>query len=144
MLTLDAADDAHGFYVAVVANAPFFDDCQWCFKTIGEFTCLFGEALICGDDREVVHFLLYKVAGLEYLRGQLIDRYVEKTLDLAGVHVHGENALRSGDSDAVGDQAGRNGDTGLIFLVGTAVGIKGYYGGNASGGGAFKSVYHDQ
>src|SRR6266487_1224678 len=144
MSAVDAADDAHSFYMAVVAKAPFFDDCQWCVKTIGQFTCLFGETLVGGDDRKVVHFLLYKVARLEYLRGQFIDRYVEKALDLPGVHIHSEDALRTGDSDAVGDEAGRDGDTRLIFLIGAAISIIGYYGGNAGSGGAFEGVYHDQ
>src|SRR5881275_921893 len=123
---------------------PFFDDCQWCVKTIGQFTCLFGETLVGGDDRKVVHFLLYEVACLEYLRGQFIDRYVEKALDLASVHIHSEDALRTGDSDAVGDEAGRDGDTRLIFLIGAAISIIRNYGGNAGSGGAFEGVYHDQ
>ena len=144
MSAVDAADDAHSFYMAVVAKAPFFDDCQWCVKTIGQFTCLFGETLVGGDDRKVVHFLLYKVARLEYLRGQFIDRYVEKALDLARVHIHSEDALRSSDGDAVSNQAGRDGDTRLIFLIGAAIGIVRNNRGDAGSGGAFEGVYHDQ
>src|SRR2546421_2272467 len=140
MPTVDAADDAHSFYVAVVAEAPFFDDCQWRVKTIGQFTCLFGETLVGGDDREVVHFHLHKVARLDDLRGQFIDRYVEKALDLARVHIHSEDALRSSDGDAVSNQAGRDGDTRLIFLIGAAISIIGYYGGNVGGGGALVNV----
>src|SRR5260370_21553610 len=136
MPTVDAADDAHSFYVAVVAKAPFFDDCQWGVKTIGQFPSLFGETLVGGDAREVVHFHLQKVARLDDLRGQFIDRYVEKALDLARVHIHSKDALGSSDSDAVGNQAGRDGDTRLIFLISATIGIIRYYGGYWSGGGA--------
>src|SRR6266480_3284953 len=142
MSAVNAADDAHGFYVAVVAKAPFFDDCQRCVKTIGQFTRLLGETLVGGDNREIIHFHLHKVARLDDLRGQLIDRYVEKALDLAGVHIHGKDALRSGDGDAVSNQTGRNGDTRLIFLIGAAISVIGYYSSNAGGRGTFESVYH--
>src|SRR5437762_553536 len=49
------------------------------------------------------------ILGKQVDRGQLVDRDLEEALDLAGVQIEGQDAVRAGHLDHVGDQAGGDG-----------------------------------
>src|SRR5579875_2874009 len=144
MTALDAADDVLGLGQTAVAQAKLLDDGERGVEPICQLARLLGEAFVSGDNREIVYLLLDKVARLENLRGQFIDGDVEKTLDLPGVHVHCQHAVRARDGDAIGDQAGGDGNARLIFLIGASIGIVRNHSGDAVGGGTFESVDHDK
>ncbi len=75
---------------------------------------------------------------------QLIHGDVEEALDLAGVQVHGEDAVGAGGLDQVGEQARRNRHARLVLLVAASVGVVRDDGRDAAGRGAAEGVDHDQ
>jgi len=70
-----------------------------------------------------------------------IHRDAEKTLNLPGVQVHREHPVGTGDGDEVGHQPGGDGDSRLVLLIGTAIGIIRDYGGDAPCGVPLEGVY---
>ena len=74
----------------------------------------------------------------------MIHRDVEEALDLGGVEVHGQHAVRTGLGDEICHQLGRDGVAALGLAVLTGVAEIGNDGGNASGGGAAEGVDHDE
>src|SRR5690348_5656559 len=60
------------------------------------------------------------------------------------MHIHRENAMSAGDGDAISNQASRDGDARLIFLIGATVGEVGNDGSNTSSGGAFECINHNE
>lgn len=58
--------------------------------------------------------------------------------------VHGDDMVAAGCLEHVGHQFGRDGGAGFVFFVLACVGEVGKDGGNASGGGCFTGVDHDQ
>ena len=61
---------------------------------------------------------------------------------MGGVEVDGEHPVGAGGGEEVGDEAGGDGDAGLVFFVGASVAVIGDDGGDAAGGGAFAGVDH--
>ena len=144
VLANDGADDTHGFNVTIVADTAFLDDGEGCIEAVGEMTGLFGEAFIGGNDGEVVQFFLHEETRLNDLRGQFVHGNIEEALDLSSMHIHSEDTMRPGDRQAVSNEASGDRDTGLIFLIGTAIGVVGNDGSDTRGGGAFERVDHDE
>src|SRR5579885_999321 len=141
---LDAADNILGLRLPVIAQAALLDDGKRGVEPVGQFARLLGKALIGRDDGEVAQFHLGEIPCLQDLRGQFIDGNVEKTLNLPGVHVHRQHAVRARDGDAVGDQPRGDGNARLILLVGAPIGIVGDDGGDAIGGGTFERIDHNE
>ncbi len=75
---------------------------------------------------------------------ELVDRDVEEALDLALVEVHGEQPVGARDADHVGDEAGRDGHSRLVLLVGAAVRVVRHDRRDAPGAGALEGVDHDE
>ena len=85
-----------------------------------------------------------EVAGQQVDGRQLVDRDVEEALDLALVEVDGQEAVGPGHGQHVRDEASRDGDAGLVLLVGAAVAVVGHDGGDPPGAGALEGVDHDE
>ena len=124
--------------------ATFLYNSQRGIETIGEFTRLLRKTLVGGNHCKIIHIFFDEVTRLEYLGGQFIDGDIKEALYLARVHIHGQDAVGAGDGNAVGDEAGGDGDARLVFFIGTAIGIVGNDGGDAGGGGALEGVDHDE
>src|SRR5256885_3271598 len=124
--------------------ATLFDDGKGGIETVGQLARFFGKAFIGGDNGEIVQFFFHEVTRQDDLRGEFVDGDIEEALDLARVHVHGQDAMRSGDGDTVGDEACGNGNTWLIFFIGAAIGIVGNNGGGKGGRGRIEGGDHDE
>src|SRR5437667_12795384 len=84
------------------------------------------------------------MACLNHLSCKLINRNIEKALNLSRMHIHCQHAMRSSNGNTISDQAGSDRNTGLIFLVGTAIGIIRDYSSNTSGRSSFKGINHNE
>lgn len=79
------------------------------------------------------------------LRIQVINRFIEKALDLARVQIHRDNMVAPCDLQHVGDELRRDGRARLVFLVLARVGEVRNYGGDAAGGRGFTRVdYYEE
>ena len=76
--------------------------------------------------------------------GELVDRNVEESLQLALVQVEGEDAVCASNLQHVGNKACGDRHARLIFLVGAAVAVVRNDGGDAPRRGALECVDHDQ
>ena len=61
--------------------------------------------------------VLLDVRNHQRLRVQVVDRDVEKPLDLTGVQVHGNDMVAPGDGEHVGHQLRGDGGPRLVLLV---------------------------
>ena len=75
---------------------------------------------------------------------QVVHRDIEKSLDLSGVQVHGQNPVRACGGDQVGNQFRGDGVTALGLAVLTGVAEIRDDGSDTAGGSAAHSVDHDQ
>ena len=64
----------------------------------------------------------------------VIHRTVEEALDLVGVQIHGDDAVRAGGLQQVGNQAGGDRLAAAVLLVLAGVGVEGQDRGDALGG----------
>jgi len=125
VFTFDASDNVLGFTHAVVAETAFLDNGKGSVKAVCQFTRLLGEPFISGNDSEIVQFFLDEIASLDDLCGQFVNGNIEKALNLTGVHVHCQHAVRTGNGDTVGNKASCDGNARLIFLIRAPIGIIG-------------------
>ena len=137
------ADDIHQLRLVEIALAPLLDDGQRRAQRFREGPGPLGEAKIRDHDR-VFEALVDEVPRQNLHRGQLVDRDVEEALDLALMEIHGQNSVGPRHGDHVGDQASRDGHTGLVLLVRAAVGVERDHGRDPAGAGPFERVDHDQ
>src|SRR6266702_2304615 len=144
MLALNRTNDAHRLRNAIIAMAAFLYNSERCIQAISKLARLLCKAFVGRNDDEITQLLLSKVTRLNNLRGEFVNRDVEETLDLAGMHVHSEHAMRPGNRNAVCNQAGGDRHTRLIFLVGAAISIVGDDSGDARSGGPFERIDHDE
>ena len=106
-----------------------------------------GAAHIGRDDHDILVVLaefLDVVLDEDVGTGQVIDRNVKKALDLGCVQVHGQDSVRPGGGDEVGDELGGDGVAALGFAVLPGVAEIGDDRSDAAGGGAAHSVDHDE
>ena len=75
---------------------------------------------------------------------QVVHRDVEEALDLVGVEVHGQHAVRPRPGDQVGHQLGGDGIPGLGLAVLPGVAEVGDHGGDPARAGPLQGVDHDQ
>ena len=105
----------------LVADPPLLDDRERGIEDLGEVAGPFGVAEVRRDDDRVLQPLLDEVVGGQEHRAHLIDRNIEKALDLPGVEIDRQHAVGAGNADQLGDQAGGDRHARLILLVGAAV-----------------------
>jgi len=74
----------------------------------------------------------------------VVDGYIEETLDLLTVEIHGQHAVRSGGGEQVGHELGRDRNAGLIFTILTCVAVERNNRRDALSRGASRSVDHDE
>ena len=77
----------------------------------------FDAANVWGDDGEVVDVHATDVADEDGGGVEVVDGDVEEALDLAGVEVHGEDAVDACCGDEISDKFGGDGDTAFVFAV---------------------------
>ncbi len=69
---------------------------------------------------------------------------VEEALDLVGVQVYGDDAIRSSRFEQISDQAGGDGLASAVLLILTSVRVEGQDGGDSLGGTALERINHDE
>ncbi len=77
-------------------------------------------------------------------REKVIDRDIEKTGDLLGVQVHGEDAVDAGGGEQVGDELGRDRHAGLVFAILPGVAEKRDHRRDARRAGPPRRIDHDE
>src|SRR5215467_3423072 len=137
MPTLNRTDDAHCLGSTGIAMATFLDDSQRGVEAISEPTSFLRKAFIGGDNRQMLQLLLCEVTRLKNLCSQFVNRDIEEALNLACMHIHRKHTMGTGNRDAIRNQTGSDGNAWLVLLIGTAIGVVGNNGGDASSGGTF-------
>ena len=148
LLVAHVADDVHHL-AAVGALAALIHNGDGHVQLLGEVARAGDGAQVRRDDDEVFPRLLGAVAvgeiGDEQGHAeQMVDRDVEKALNLRRVQVHCQNAVGSGGGDQVGDELGRDRVARLGLAVLAGVAEIGDYSRNPAGGGALERVDHDE
>ena len=75
---------------------------------------------------------------------EVVDRDVEEPLDLGGMEVHGQDAVRARGRQQVGHELGGDRDAGLVLLVLPRVAEVRQHGGDPRGGGPAERVEQDE
>ena len=146
LLTLDVADDVHDLG-HVRLGAALVDDGERHIQLFGELARAGDRAQIGRDDHGVLRADAELARDIrdEHGRAQhVIHRDVEKALDLRGVQVHGQHAVRACGGDQVRHQLGRDRVARLALAVLTRVAEIRDDRGDAAGGRALARVDHDE
>ena len=145
-LALDVADYVH--YLGLVGSlAPFVDDSHVAAELHGEAACAGGAAHVGGYDHNVVVILAENLEIMlckERSAEKIIDGDVEKALDLRGVEIHGQDAVRTGGGDEICNELCGDGVAALGLAVLTGIAEVGDDRRDAAGGGSAHGVDHDQ
>ena len=145
-LAPDVADDVHDLG-GVGLLAALVHDGHVHAQLLGEGPGPGHGAHVGGDHHGalgVVGELPLEVLHEEGAAQEVVHGDVEKALDLGGVEVHGQHAVRAGGGEHVGHQLGGDGVTGLGLPVLPGVAEVGDDGGDAAGGGPLEGVDHHQ
>ena len=134
-----SADDA-----LLVADPLLVDDGERCIELAREVAGALGAADVRREHSHGGDVAVLEVAAQDVEGRQLVHGDVEEPLDLPGVQVDGEDTVRPGGLDEVGEEPGGDGDSGLVLLVAAAVAVIGEDGRNPAGGRALERVDHDQ
>ena len=137
--TGDVADHRHAGYF-VGSFAVFIADDEVAFKVLGVGSGPFNASYVGAGEGDVRQVHFFEKGDKNGFAFEVVDGYVEKTLDLVGVEVHGHNAVGAGSLKEVGDEFGGNGYAGFVFAVLPGVAIVGNNGGDVSCGGSFGGV----
>src|SRR5699024_11605220 len=106
---LDVADHAvGGDLVGYVDVAGLVDEGQRsAAQLVGPLLGLLHATGVRGDDHDVVQVVvLLDVLGQDRQRVHVIDRAIEEALNLVGVQIHGDQAVRASSLKQVSDQTG--------------------------------------
>ncbi len=120
------------------------DEGQWQAQFGGEVAALLGEPKVHGRHDRILQFLGGEVVAEQVESGEDVAGDREEALDLPGVQIDGHVAVGAGDLEHVGQQAGGDGDAGLVLLVGASVAHVRDDGRDAPGRIALEAVDHDQ
>ena len=88
--------------------------------------------------------MVFDICDHERFGVQVVDGKIEEALDLAGVQIHGDNVVATGNSQHIGDELGGDGRAALVFFVHPRVGVARDDGGNAAGGSTLACGYEDK
>ena len=146
LLTGNVADDVHDLAL-VGLLAALVDDGETHVQLLGEHARTGDGAHVGGDDNHVL-------AAVAELSGVVVDEYgiaeevvhgdIKEALDLRGMQVHGQHAVRTGGHEHVGNELRGDGVAGLGLAVLTGIAEIGDDRGDAAGGGAAACIDQDQ
>ena len=88
--------------------------------------------------------MLLDVAGQHRRCEEIVRRNVEKALDLPGMEIEGEHAVRAGGGHQIGDELCRNWRAGAGFAVLPGIAEIGDHCGDAARGSAAQRIHDDQ
>ncbi len=143
VLVFHVADDVH--QLGHVRRRPFLvGDGQVGVQLAGEQPRPFHAAGVGRNDHQVSQFHFLEMGDKNRQGHEVVDRDVEKTLDLGGVKVDGQDPGETGRFQQVGEQARRDGDPRPVLAVLAGVGVIGDHGRDAAGGGPLEGVGHQQ
>ncbi len=140
------ADHGHGRHLARLF-APLVDDGQRCADPGGQFARPGHAAHIGRDDHQVVHLATKVMLDIQRKDGcciQVVDRDVEKALDLGCVQVQRQHPVDPRLGDQVRHQLGADRRAGLGAAILPGITEIGDHGGNAAGAGPAQRINHDQ
>jgi hypothetical protein len=143
-LVLDIADQNHaGDFVW--SRTLLVDKSKGAVEPVGDGGSSLGAASVGTDDDCVPHVqvALYPPQST-WLCIEVVNRDVEKALDLAGVEIHCDDMVATCGLEHVGHEFCGDGSAGLVFLVLASVGEVGDDGGDASGGSGLASGDDDE
>ena len=146
-LAVDVADDADDLAATAVVAVRLLHEHERDVQHLADPACLVRIAEVGYDERTLVGRRLHdraQVLDEQVARRELVTGDAEKALDLHLVHVHGEEAVRAGDGDDVGEQPRRDGHPWLVLLVAPAVRVVRHDRRDASGRCALERVDHDE
>ena len=138
----DFADDVHDFR-HIGLRPPLVDDRQIRLQALGQRARAHHAADVGRHHQQILVALLPDVAEEDRRRVHVVDRDIEKALDLVGVQIDGQHALYADRLQHVGDHLGGNRDarrTGPPVLAGVTEIRDG--GGDAAGGSALERIHH--
>src|SRR5579859_3756356 len=123
---------------------PLLNYGKRCVQAISQLASLLRKALIGGYDDIISLLFLNKITRQQNLRRQFIHGYIEESLDLTRVHIHGQHSMSASYRNAICDQASGDRHTRLIFLVRATIGVIGNNGSDPGGGCTFEGINHDE
>ena len=146
-MLVDVADDVDDLAPPAVVAVRLLHEDQRDLEVLGDPPRGVRVAEVRHDERDALGIRLddpAEVLDQQVARGELVPGDREEPLDLHLVHVHREEAVRAGDTDDVGQQAGRDRHARLVLLVASAVRVVRHDRGDAAGRRALEGVEHDQ
>ena len=147
VLAVDVADDAvgHDLVRCVDVAGLVHERHGGVAEHVGPLLRRLHAAGVGGDHHEVVQRVLgLDVVHQDRLGVHVVHRAVEEALDLVGVQVHGDDAVRAGGGEQVRDQAGGDRLAAAVLLVLAGVRVERQDRGDALSGAALERVDHDQ
>ena len=143
ILSLHLADHVQGVHLGGRAAALHHDG-QTSVKGLGVGARHLHAAHIGGDDDEVFYLLLPDVLHHHRHRVEVIDRDVEKALQLLGVEVHREHAIHPGGRQDISHELRRDRHTRLVLAVLTGVPEERDHRRDPLGARAADRIHHDE
>src|SRR5665213_214382 len=140
---LDLSDHVHRLHL-IGTPAALIHDCQVRPQHLSESPGHLNTAHIGRNNHEVLKLFLTNIVGDHRQGIKMVQGDIEKTLNLLGVKVHSQDAVRPGSGDDIGHQFGRNWHPGLVFAVLTGVTVIRHHRRDTTGRGPAESVDHDQ
>lgn len=143
IFAFDIADDVKGFDFGG-AGASFDDDGHVRIEGLGVGGGHFDTSDIWGDDDEVVELEGADVVDKNGEGVEVVNRNIEKPLELLGVQVHGKDTGNASGDEEIGNEFGGDGDAGLVFAVLPGVAEKGDNCRDAGCASAAGGIDHDE
>ena len=122
----------------------FADDGQTALKHLSVGGSHFHATDIRGDHDKIRNLLFFKVAVEDGGTEKMIDRNIEKTLDLLGMEIHGQNSVHARRYQQVRDELCGDGYTGLVFAVLAGIAVKRKDSGDTESTGATGGIDEDE
>ena len=141
-LILDVADDAHDLH-DVGLGTPLIDDGEGHAEGFGDLTGTLDAAHVRRNDAFHVP-LRGEIVHQNGRTVQVVHGNIEKSLNLIGVQVHGEDPVGARPREQVCHEFGGDGITRTRFSVLTGIAEIGHNGRHAARAGALHGVDHDE
>ena len=124
---LHITDEVQLSGTAAIPITSLLNDGQGGVKSGSQVPCLFGNADIGSHHYQIPELLVEEIVAESKKGGQLIDRDVEKPLNLLGMKVYRQHPAGPGHGDKVSYQTGCYRHPGLVFLIGARITVVGDY-----------------